>query len=48
MSDYIPSFYRYVSSITITAGGVGYNNVPTIEDNIEELANSEFLHRIIN
>ena len=30
MSDYIPSFYRYVSSITITAGGVGYNNVPTI------------------
>ena len=30
MSDYIPSFYRYVSSITITSGGVGYNNVPTI------------------
>ena len=26
----------------------GYSNVPTIEDNIEELANSEFLHRIIN
>ena len=25
----------------------GYSNVPTIEDNIEELANSEFLHRII-
>ena len=30
MTDYIPSFYRYVSSITITAGGTGYNNVPTI------------------
>ena len=30
MSDYIPSFYRYVSSITVTAGGAGYNNVPTI------------------
>ena len=30
MSDYIPSFYRYVSSITVTAGGAGYNNVPTV------------------
>ena len=30
MTDYIPSFYRYVSSITITAGGTGYNNIPTI------------------
>ncbi len=30
MTDYIPSFYRYVSSITITTGGTGYNNVPTI------------------
>ena len=30
MSDYIPSFYRYVSSITVTAGGAGYNNVPAI------------------
>jgi len=26
----------------------GYSKVPTIEENIEELANSEFLHRIIN
>ena len=30
MSDYIPSFYRYVSSITIDNGGAGYQNVPTI------------------
>jgi len=30
MTDYIPSHYRYVSSITITAGGTGYNNVPTV------------------
>ena len=30
MTDYIPSFYRYVSSITITTAGAGYNNVPTI------------------
>lgn len=30
MADYIPSFYRYLSSITITTGGVGYNNVPTL------------------
>ena len=30
MTDYIPSHYRFVSSITITAGGTGYNNVPTI------------------
>ena len=30
MTDYIPSFYRYVSSITLTAGGTGFNNVPTI------------------
>ena len=30
MTDYIPSFYRYVSSITLTAGGTGYNNIPTI------------------
>ena len=30
MTDYIPSFYRYVSSITVTAGGTGYNNIPTI------------------
>ena len=30
MADYIPSFYRYLSSITITEGGVGYNNVPTL------------------
>ena len=30
MTDYIPSFYRYVSSITIDNAGTGYNNVPTI------------------
>jgi hypothetical protein len=30
MADYIPSFYRYVSSITVTAGGSGYNNAPTV------------------
>jgi len=30
MADFIPSHYRYVSSITLTAGGTGYNNVPTI------------------
>ena len=30
MTDYIPSFYRYVSSITVTSGGSGYNNIPTI------------------
>jgi len=30
MADYIPSFYRYVSSITVTAGGTGYNNAPTV------------------
>lgn len=30
MTDYIPSFYRYVSSITITTAGAGYNNVPTL------------------
>ena len=30
MADYIPSFYRYLSSITITNAGAGYNNVPTI------------------
>ena len=30
MTDYIPSFYRYVSSITISNGGAGYNNIPTI------------------
>lgn len=30
MTDYIPSFYRYVSSITLAAGGTGYNNIPTI------------------
>jgi len=30
MTDYIPSFYRFVSSITVTSGGSGYNNIPTI------------------
>ena len=30
MTDYIPAHYRFVSSITITAGGTGYNNVPTV------------------
>ena len=30
MTDIIPSFYRFVSSITITNAGAGYNNVPTI------------------
>ena len=30
MADYIPSYYRYVSSITVTAGGTGYNNAPTV------------------
>ena len=30
MTDYIPSHYRFVSSITITAGGTGYNNIPTV------------------
>jgi len=30
MADYIPSFYRYVKSITVTAGGSGYFNVPTV------------------
>ena len=30
MTDFIPSHYRYVSSITLTNGGTGYNNVPTI------------------
>ena len=30
MTDYIPSFYRFVSSITLSAGGTGYFNVPTI------------------
>ena len=30
MSDYIPSFYRYVASITVTAGGSGYTSAPTI------------------
>ena len=30
MADFIPSHYRYVSSITLTNGGTGYNNVPTI------------------
>ena len=30
MANYIPSFYRYVSSITIANAGAGYNNVPTI------------------
>ena len=32
MSDYIPSFYRYVKSITVTNGGTGYfSGTPTIE-----------------
>ena len=30
MADYIPSFYRFVKSITVTAGGSGYFNVPTV------------------
>ena len=30
MTDFIPSHYRYVSSITLTNGGSGYNNIPTI------------------
>ena len=30
MTDYIPAFYRYVSSITITAAGSGYTSSPTI------------------
>mgnify|MGYP001192255454 CR=1 FL=1 len=30
MTDYIPAFYRYVSSITITAAGTGYTSAPTI------------------
>ena len=30
MADYIPSFYRYVKSITVTAGGTGYFNTPTV------------------
>ena len=30
MTDFIPSHYRYISSITLTNGGTGYNNVPTI------------------
>ena len=30
MADFIPSHYRYVSSITLTNGGTGYNNIPTI------------------
>ena len=31
MANYIPSFYRYISSITIVSGGAGYNNVPTLQ-----------------
>jgi len=32
MADYIPSFYRYVKSITVTNGGTGYfSGTPTIE-----------------
>lgn len=30
MSDQIPSFYRYISSIEITAAGSGYTTVPTV------------------
>ena len=30
MSHQIPSFYRYVSSITISAAGSGYTSVPTV------------------
>lgn len=30
MSDQIPSFYRYVSSIGITAAGSGYTSVPAV------------------
>lgn len=30
MADYIPSFYRYVSSITVTNGGAGYFSAPTV------------------
>ena len=30
MSDQIPSFYRYISSIEITAAGSGYTSVPTV------------------
>ena len=30
MADYIPSFYRFVSSITVTTAGTGYNNAPTV------------------
>tara|TARA_B100000927_G_scaffold67159_1_gene52970 strand:- start:2927 stop:5812 length:2886 start_codon:yes stop_codon:yes gene_type:complete len=30
VSDYIPSFYRFVSSITVTSGGSGYNTAPSV------------------
>lgn len=30
MSDQIPSFYRYISSIEITAAGSGYTSVPSV------------------
>ena len=30
MADYIPSFYRYVKSITVTNGGTGYFAEPTV------------------
>ena len=30
MADYIPSFYRYVKSITVTNGGTGYFTEPTV------------------
>ena len=30
MADIVPSFYRYVKSVTITNAGTGYNNPPTI------------------
>lgn len=30
MADIVPSFYRYVKSVTVSSAGTGYNNPPTI------------------
>ena len=54
MPHYIPQFFKYVSSITVTNGGTGYNAVPTVtisapdeSDGIQATATAVVVNEII-
>ena len=54
MPHYIPQFFKYVSSITVTNGGTGYNTVPTVtisapdeSDGIQATATAVVVNEIV-